>query len=71
MRLDRLTQRSQEAMQAAQEIARARTHTQLEPEHLLLALLEQEESLVVTLINKSGADASQIRQLEIEREAVI
>ena len=71
MRLDRLTQRSQEAMQAAQEIARDRSHTQLEPEHLLLALLEQEESLVVTLINKSGADASQIRQLEIEREAVI
>lgn len=32
--------------------------------------MEQEESLVVTLINKSGADASQIRQLEIEREAV-
>ena len=70
MRLDRLTQRSQEAMQAAKGVARDRSHTQLEPEHLLLALLEQEESLVVTLINKSGADASQIRQLEIEREAV-
>ncbi len=37
MRLDRLTQRSQEAMQAAQEIARDRSHIRLEPEHLLLA----------------------------------
>ena len=61
MRLDRLTQRSQEAVEVAQEMARDRSHIQLEPEHLLQALLDQEESLVVTLINKSGAEASRIR----------
>lgn len=38
MRLDKLTQRSQEALQYAQELALSYNHSQIEPEHLLLAL---------------------------------
>ena len=41
MRLDRYTQRAQEAMLAAQEVAQSYNHSQIEPEHLLLALLQQ------------------------------
>lgn len=61
MRLDRLTQRSQEALQTTQELVRAHNHTQMEPEHLLLALLDQEESLVEVLLTKSGVDAGHVR----------
>ncbi|MBI4552243.1 MAG: AAA family ATPase, partial [Candidatus Latescibacteria bacterium] len=61
MRLDRLTQRSQEALQVAQELAREHNHTQLEPEHLFVALLDQDDSLVATLLTKCGANPAQIR----------
>ena len=40
MRLDKFTQRGQEAILAAQELAQTYNHSQIEPEHLLLALLQ-------------------------------
>ena len=40
MRLDRFTQRAQEAVHEAQSHAEAFNHAQIEPEHLLLALLK-------------------------------
>ena len=46
MRLDRFTERSQEALQAAQQAAQTLQHPTVDPEHLLLALLEQPEGLV-------------------------
>src|ERR1035437_2282206 len=49
MRLDRLTERSQEALQAAEQAASSLGHAQIDPEHLLLALLHQEEGLVPAL----------------------
>ncbi|HZB97937.1 MAG TPA: ATP-dependent chaperone ClpB [Candidatus Sulfotelmatobacter sp.] len=52
MRLDRFTERSQEALQAAQQAAGALQHPTVEPEHLLLALLEQEEGLVPALLRR-------------------
>ena len=42
MRLDRLTNKTREALQAAQHDAAARGNPELVPEHLLLALLEQD-----------------------------
>jgi ATP-dependent Clp protease ATP-binding subunit ClpB len=52
VRLDRFTERSQEALQAAQQAAQQLQHATVEPEHLLLALLEQEDGLVPTLLQR-------------------
>lgn len=60
MRLDRLTQKSQEAMQLAQEIVRERNHTQLEPEHLMSALIDQDDSLVRRIMTRTGADPADV-----------
>jgi ATP-dependent Clp protease ATP-binding subunit ClpB len=40
MRLDRFTEKSQEALQAAQELAESMHQQAIEPEHLLLILVE-------------------------------
>ena len=52
MRLDRFTERSQEALQAAQQAAETLQHATVDPEHLLLALLEQPEGLVPGLLRR-------------------
>ena len=62
MRTDKLTQKSMEAIQVSQEIARARNHNRLEPAHLALALLEQEESLAATLLERAGSDPVRVRE---------
>jgi ATP-dependent Clp protease ATP-binding subunit ClpB len=49
---NRFTQKSQEAIIAAQTQAERNHNSQVEPEHLLLALLEQREGIVPQLINK-------------------
>ncbi|HEX8684958.1 MAG TPA: AAA family ATPase, partial [Pyrinomonadaceae bacterium] len=56
MRLDRFTLRGQEAIQSAIEAAERNQHQQVEPEHLLLALLEQPEGVVRPLLGKLGAN---------------
>ncbi|MBA2297876.1 MAG: hypothetical protein H0W14_07545, partial [Actinobacteria bacterium] len=53
MDFTRLTVKSQEAVAAAQELARQRAHPELYPEHLLLALLDQE--LPAQLVPDSAA----------------
>ena len=52
MRLDRFTERSQEALQAAQQAAAQMQHAAVDPEHLLLALLNQEDGLVPSLLQR-------------------
>jgi len=52
VRLDRLTERSQEALAAAQQAAQHYQHAAVEPEHLLLALLEQVDGLVPALLRR-------------------
>jgi len=54
MQMDRLTIKAQEALQAAQNIAREHSHQELDCEHLLLALTQQPESLVPELLEKLG-----------------
>ncbi|MBM3791479.1 MAG: hypothetical protein FJW35_14190, partial [Acidobacteria bacterium] len=61
MRLDRLTIKSQEAIRAAQAAAEAREHPQLEPEHLLEALMDQEDGLVQPMLRKLGAQPEALR----------
>jgi ATP-dependent Clp protease ATP-binding subunit ClpB len=50
--LDRFTERSQEALTAAQQAAQQLQHPTVEPEHLLLALLEQDDGLVPALLRR-------------------
>jgi ATP-dependent Clp protease ATP-binding subunit ClpB len=54
MNLNKLTEKSQAALMEAQAMATRQHHQAVDVEHLLLALLEQEEGLVPRLINKAG-----------------
>ena len=60
MQADRFTVKSQEAVAAAQELARTRRNPEIAPAHLLVSLLEQEDGLVVPILQKLGADAAAI-----------
>ena len=66
MRLDRYTQRAQEALLAAQELAVSYNQSQVEPEHLLLALLNQPEGVVPEIVQQLGIDP---RNLQSQLEA--
>lgn len=61
MRFDKFTLKSQEAIAEAQSIAERKNHSQIEIEHLLLALLEQNEGIVLPLLKKCGADTSLLK----------
>jgi ATP-dependent Clp protease ATP-binding subunit ClpB len=56
MRLDKFTLRGQEAIQVGIEVAERNQHQQVEPEHLLFAMLEQPEGIVCPVLNKLGAN---------------
>ncbi len=60
MRLDKFTLRAQEAIQSAIELAERNQHQQVEPEHLVVAMLEQPEGIVRPLIGKLGANVAVI-----------
>ena len=57
MDIRKFTQRSVEAIQGAQSIAIEHNNQQVDEEHLLLALLEQEDSLIASLLTRMGKDA--------------
>jgi ATP-dependent Clp protease ATP-binding subunit ClpB len=65
MRFDKLTLKSQEMIQEAQRLAERFGHQQIEPEHLLGALLQQKEGVIPPLLGKIGANQTQL-QKEIE-----
>lgn len=56
MRLDKLTVKSQEALQDAQHLAEKYEHQQIEPEHLLMSILKQEGGIAVPILKKLGAE---------------
>jgi len=60
MRFDKFTLKVQEALQAAISQASQRGHQGIEPEHLLLAFLEQPEGIVDPILKKLGADPEHI-----------
>ena len=62
MDLSKFTERSRGFIQAAQTIAMREGHQRLLPEHLLKALLDDEEGLAANLINRSGGDAKRVAQ---------
>jgi ATP-dependent Clp protease ATP-binding subunit ClpB len=62
MQPDRFTIKSQEALQAAQQLADQRHNPQTTPEHLLAVLLEQDEGLVSPVLRKLGVEPAAVRQ---------
>jgi ATP-dependent Clp protease ATP-binding subunit ClpB len=56
MRIEKLTTKAQEALQQAQALAERRGHQELTPEHLLSALLTQEQGVAPALLRKVGVD---------------
>ena len=64
MNPNKLTQRSLEALQSAQSLAIQHNHQQVDQEHLLLALLQQENSLLMQLLRRMGRDEGVISSLE-------
>ncbi|HEY5893697.1 MAG TPA: ATP-dependent chaperone ClpB [Chthoniobacterales bacterium] len=62
MRIDRFTSKMQEALQAAQDSASKQTHSQIDNEHFLLALLEQSDGVARPLLEKIGVSTSALDQ---------
>ncbi|MBX6313981.1 MAG: ATP-dependent chaperone ClpB [Isosphaeraceae bacterium] len=60
LRFDKLTLKSQEAVQKAQAVAQERSHQRLEPMHLLVALLDPEQAVVRALLTQLGVNPNQI-----------
>ncbi len=67
MKLDKFTVKAQEALQEAQSIARRRDHQEILPEHVLAALLAQQDGLVAPLLQRIGADPKLV-QARLEDE---
>ncbi len=67
MRLDKFTIKSQEALGEAQKLAESQGHQQVESEHLVLALLEQKDGVVIPILQKLGVDPEAIKsQISME-----
>ncbi|GAB4193340.1 MAG: ATP-dependent chaperone ClpB [Wenzhouxiangellaceae bacterium] len=67
MRMDKLTSKFQQALADAQSEAVARDHAMLEPEHVLLALLDQEGGTLQPLLGQMGVAVSRLRSSLGER----
>jgi ATP-dependent Clp protease ATP-binding subunit ClpB len=61
-RFDKLTLKSQEAVQKAQAIAQARSHQRLVPMHLLAALLEPDQAVVKSILEQLGVNPGQLKK---------
>jgi ATP-dependent Clp protease ATP-binding subunit ClpB len=62
MRFEKFTTKLQEALAEAQSAALGRDHQYIEPQHLLAALLEQEDGGVAGLVAKAGGNASALKK---------
>ncbi|MEM6938812.1 MAG: ATP-dependent chaperone ClpB [Pseudomonadota bacterium] len=62
MDLSKFTERSRGFIQAAQTIATRESHQRLAPEHLLQALLDDEQGLVSNLITAAGGQPDRVRE---------
>jgi len=67
MQLDKLTEKSREALQAANTLAENWTNPEIEPEHLAVALLDQADGTAGPLLQAVGADPSRVKQ-DLSRE---
>jgi len=67
MNLNRYTEKAQKALVQAQELASEYNHSQIEPEHLLLALLKQADGVVPQIVTKLGLAPQALRR-DLEEE---
>src|SRR5262245_42436047 len=67
MNVERLTQKSQEALREAQTLAVKRNHQGVDVEHLLAALLGQTDGLVPVLLERAGVPIANLRDA-VDRE---
>ncbi len=67
MDINRLTQKAQEALGAAQSKAARYGHQQVDVEHLLSALLDQENGLATSILSKSGVNVDAFKR-RVEQE---
>jgi len=70
MRVDKFTQKMQEALQTAQDIASQFNHQEIANEHFLSALLDQSDSITQPLLEKIGVPVDRLRERlasELER----
>src|SRR6202040_4062582 len=70
MRIDKFTQKMQEALQAAQDVASQFNHQEIANEHFLSALLDQSDGITQPLLEKIGVPANRLRERlasELER----
>lgn len=61
MRFDKLTTKFQQALADAQSIAVGQDNPYIEPQHLLLALLQQEDASTTSLLQRAGANVPPLR----------
>ena len=62
MNLNKFTEKAQEAVVASPQLASEFKHAQVEPEHLLVALVEQENGVVPTVLRKLSVDPGALAQ---------
>ncbi|HEV3485789.1 MAG TPA: Clp protease N-terminal domain-containing protein, partial [Vicinamibacterales bacterium] len=60
MNINKYTEKAQEAILGAQQLADREGHPEIVPEHLLLTLLEQREGIVPEIVRKMNADPAQL-----------
>ena len=68
MRMDKMTLKAQDAINTAQNIATDMNHYEIQPEHLLLALIDQEGGIFGSIAQKIGA---QLNELRSEADAAV
>jgi ATP-dependent Clp protease ATP-binding subunit ClpB len=74
MRLDKFTIKAQEAIERATQLTQEFHQQQVDVEHLLLSLLEQEEGLVLSILEKMGVELTALKyeiRTDIERHAQV
>lgn len=63
MNLEKVTQKSQEAINSAIQLAESQDHPDVEIEHLLLSIINQQDGIVPGLIERSGGQLSILRSV--------
>jgi ATP-dependent Clp protease ATP-binding subunit ClpB len=74
MRIDKFTQKMQEALQAAQDLASQSNQQEITNEHFLLSLLDQTDGITQPLLEKIGVQPNQLRDrlmIELDRRAKV
>ena len=67
MKFDKFTIKVQEALMSARSLAQSNDNQQIEPVHIVLSLIEQQEGITRPLFQKLGVNLNQIR-IEFEKE---